>query len=122
VQLLTPVVGSGKNMGKVAIQWRASDVHLGPRPVLISWRPEPAGSRWQPVAEGLENNGTFVWTVPATVPARFHVRVDVVDEAGNRGFAETTEGAPVHLDRTRPRTRIIGLDRTGMRPGAGQVR
>ena len=122
VQLLKPVVGTGAHVGKVAITWKASDLHLGAKSARLSWRPEQAGTRWQPIAEGLDANGQFVWTVPTNVPPRFHLRVDVVDEAGNVGFAETTDGLPVYLDRNRPRTRIIGLDRTGLRPGAGQVR
>lgn len=125
VQILPPVVGTGVHAGKVLVKWRASDVHLGPKAASLSWRPEQAGARWQMIAEGLDGNGQFVWAVPPTVPPRFHLRVDVLDDAGNRGFAETTEGSPVYLDRTRPRTRILGLDpsaRTGMRPGAASIR
>ena len=125
VQLLPPRVGTGTRLGQMQIIWKASDVHLAPKSATVSWRPEPASSRWQAIAEGREGNGEFIWTVPTNVPPRFHLRVDVVDEAGNRGFAETPEGSPVFLDRTRPRTRILGLDpsvRTGLRPGAGPVR
>ena len=117
VQLTTPKVGTGPNAGKVAILWRATDIHLSPRPIVLSWRPEASGSQWQPIGEAMENTGKFIWTVPTNLPARFHLRVDVVDTAGNRGYAETTEGTPVVIDRTRPRGRIIGLDpsaRAGM--------
>jgi hypothetical protein len=125
VQLLAVKVGAGQSLGKVAISWRASDSHLGPKSAQLSWRPDQPGAAWQPIAQGLDANGEFVWNIPSGVPPRFHVRVEVVDEAGNRGFAETTEGAPVIVDRTRPRTRILGLDpsaRAGFRAIAGAVR
>lgn len=125
VQMQPPQVGTGKSLGKVRVRWTASDVHLGAKPVTISWRPDQAGARWQQVAGPIENAGYYDWTVPTTVPARFHLRVDVVDTAGNRGFAETVESGPVVLDRARPRSRIIGLDqnaRAGMAAGNRPLR
>jgi hypothetical protein len=44
---------------------------------------------------------------------------------GNRGAAETTNTAPIIVDRTRPRGRIIGLDpnaRAGDGPSASSLR
>jgi hypothetical protein len=125
VQLSAPVVGTGANAGKVAVYWRASDMHLGPKPVQISWRPDQPGARWQPVTEPMENTGKFVWAVPADVPPRFHLRVDAVDTVGNRGYAETPENAAVIVDRAKPKSRIIGLDpsvRSGMGAGARSLR
>ena len=125
VQLFPPAVGTGAHLGKVAITWRAADLHLGPRPVVISWRPETPGARWQPITEPIENSGKFIWTVPVDIPPRFHIRVDVVDTVGNRGSADTTDTGPVTVDRARPRSRIIGLDpsgRSGMGPSARPLR
>ena len=121
VQLYAPKVGSGDNLGKVAVMWRASDLHLGDQPVTLSWRPaDQPGAAWQPVAPPLENSGKFIWTAPANVPPRFHLRIDVVDTVGNRGYAETTEGPAIVVDRARPRSRIIGLDPSALnRSGAG---
>jgi hypothetical protein len=118
VQLLTPQVGTGPNSGKVAIAWRASDLHLAPKSVSLSWRHDQPGAQWQPVADALENAGQFVWTVPAAVPQRFHLKVEAIDTVGHRGSAETTEMGPVMVDRSRPRSRIIGLD-PSVRSGAG---
>jgi hypothetical protein len=116
VQLEPPVVGTAQHLGKLAMRWRASDLHLGPQPVTLAWRADQPGAQWYPIAEHIENTGQYIWTVPPNVPARFHIRIDVVDAVGNRGTAETTEGNPVIVDRTRPRSRILGLDpsaRTG---------
>jgi hypothetical protein len=124
VRLLPTVVGSGANLGKVAIRWRAEDAHLGPQPVSIAWRADQPGSAWQPIAERIENNGQYIWSVPPNVPPRFHLRVDVLDTVGNNGTAETAEGNAVIVDRARPRSRILGLDPTarhgrGANPVAG---
>ncbi len=77
------------------------------------------------MAEGQENSGRYIWPVPPTVPPRFHVRVEAVDSVGHRGFAETSETGPIMVDRSRPRSRIIGLDpnaRSGMGPSAWPLR
>ncbi len=110
VQLQPPQVGTGINSGKVAIAWRASDLHLPPRSVTLSWRLDQTGAPWQTIAEGQENAGQFIWTVPPSVPQRFHVKVEAVDSVGHRSGAETTDTGPIMVDRSRPRSRIIGLD------------
>jgi hypothetical protein len=125
VQLYPPQIGTGPHAGKVAITWRASDLHLTPRSVSLFWRPDSSGATWQPIVDGQENMGQYVWTVPPSFPARFHVRVEAVDSLGHRGGAETTDSAPVIVDRSRPRSRIIGLDpnaRAGDGPGARPLR
>ena len=125
VQLFPPQIGTGPHAGKVAITWRASDLHLAPRSVSLFWRPDQAGSTWQPLIDGQENVGQYVWTVPPSFPARFHIRVEAVDTVGHRGGADTTDSAPVIVDRSRPRSRIIGLDpnaRAGDGPGARPLR
>jgi hypothetical protein len=127
VQLYPPQIGTGPHAGKVAITWRASDLHLAPRSVSLFWRPDQRGATWQPIveAQGQENMGQFVWKVPPSFPAKFHIRVEAVDSVGHRGFAETTDSAPVIVDRSRPRSRIIGLDpnaRAGDGPAARPIR
>ena len=72
------------------------------------------------MAEAQENTGRFIWVVPQTVPARFHVRVEAMDSVGHRGFSETTDTGPIMVDRSRPRSRIIGLD-PNARSGTGSA-
>lgn len=111
VRLDPPRVGTGANLGKVLITWRASDSHLGPRPVLLSYRAADSPSDpWHPITNGtLDNTGRYVWSVPQGVPPRIHLRIDVRDSIGNRAHAET-QSKPVLVDRSRPRGRILGLD------------
>jgi hypothetical protein len=125
VQLFPVQIGSGVHAGKVAISWRAGDLHLAPKPVSILWRPDQAGASWVPVIDSQDAVGQFVWTVPPNFPPKFHVRVEAVDNAGNRNGAETSEASPVMVDRSRPKSRIIGLDsnaRSGDGPSAHPIR
>jgi hypothetical protein len=121
VQLQAPQIGTGTNSGKVAIAWRASDLHLVPRSVALFWRPDQPSANWEPIANGQENIGQFIWTVPPTVPPRFHIKVEATDTLGHHGSAETTDLGAITVDRSRPRSRIIGLDseaRAGANPSA----
>ena len=110
VQIQPPQIGTGVNAGKVAIAWRASDLHLPPRSVTLSWRPDQPGAQWQTIADGLDNAGQFIWNVPPAVSERFHLKVEATDSVGHHGSADTTESGPITVDRSRPRSRIIGLD------------
>ncbi len=111
VRLEPPRVGIGRSVGKVLITWHATDAHLGDRPVTLSYRADHSDAPWQPIAEPQPNTGRFIWNVPANVPPRFHLRIEVVDAMGNRGWAETTDsGRPVIVDRSQPRGRITGID------------
>lgn len=107
---LDPVrVGVGPQAGKVFLSWHVQDAHLVDRPVTISIRPDRPDAPWQAIAGPMEDNGRLTWTVPRTVPGRFHLRVEAVDVAGNRGSDETPAGRPVLIDLSRPRSRITGL-------------
>jgi hypothetical protein len=107
VQVDPPRVGTGQSAGKVLITWRASDPHLGARPVTLSYRAEDGSTDWVRIAGPIENSGKYVWNVPPGVPPRFRVRVEVGDSLGHPGVAES---APILVDRARPKGRIIGLD------------
>ena len=125
MQLQPPQVGTGINSGKVAIAWRASDLHLPPRSVTLSWRLDQPEAPWQTIVDAQESAGQYIWTVPTTVPQRFHLKVEAADSVGHRGSAETTDMGPIMVDRSRPRSRIIGLDpnaRSGAGPSARPLR
>lgn len=122
VQLDTPIVGTGPNLGKVAITWRASDLHLAKGPVTLLWRADQEGAQWQPIAQSLEGTGRYVWTVPPNIPPKFHVRVEAADTMGNKGSADTTGSGAIIVDRTKPRSRIIGLDPSAVNANGPQVK
>jgi hypothetical protein len=110
VQLVgAPEVGRGQDKGKLTIRWRASDKHLGPTPITLSWGAAQNGP-WTPIAAGLPNDqGRYVWNMPAEgLPFKFFVRIEAVDLAGNVGSAVTPE--EVKVDLNVPRARVIGVE------------
>jgi hypothetical protein len=112
---------SGSAEQAVRITWKAEDAHLGPKPVIISYRPDRPDGIWQQVTPPLPNTGQYVWKLPPNLPGKVHFRVDVIDTLDNRGWAETPENAPVVVDRSRPRGKILGLDQ-GAAGGGGRSR
>jgi len=108
---------------KLVINWHASDPHPAPRPVMISVKADSPDGKWQLITPTpIENSGQFTWTVPQGCPPKIHVRVDVRDSLGNMGFAETSETAPVLVDRSKPKGRIIGLDPSARESGGPSAR
>ncbi|HEU5115788.1 MAG TPA: hypothetical protein VFT74_03855, partial [Isosphaeraceae bacterium] len=106
-----PRVGSGSYAGKVMVTWRASDPHLGSRPVNLTYQAEgaPADAPWIPI-DRVENTGQYIWTVPPGAPPRFRIRVEVADSLDHRSVAVT---GPILVDRARPTGKILGLDMGG---------
>ena len=49
--------------GPATFTWRRASVSL-------FWRPDQPGATWQPIVEGQENMGQYVWTVPPSFPAQ----------------------------------------------------
>jgi hypothetical protein len=94
----------------LTVDWRASDFNLGPRPVEVAIRPDTPGGKWQRIGQPVDNNGRASWVIPPSAPTRFFVRVEVADEAGNRGTDESSPNSPVIVDRTRPKGKILGVE------------
>ena len=125
VQLYPPQIGTGPHAGKVAITWRASDLHLAPRRFRCSGVPT---SRARPGSPSSMARRTWASSsgryLPASPPSSTSASRPST-ALGHRGGAETTDSAPVIVDRSRPRSRIIGLDpnaRAGDGPGARPLR
>ena len=97
---------------RLAIHWQATDAHPASRPVMISVRADSPDSRWQIITPTpVENTGQYNWLISARCPAKVHVRIDVHDELGNLSFAETSAQEPVIVDRSKPKSRILGLEK-----------
>lgn len=107
IKLNDPVVGTGRDNGKLTITWTAKDKNLGPEPITISYAEESNGE-WKPVASRIRNTGKFVWEMPAKTPYRFLVRIHAIDRAGNVGSDQTLK--PVVVDLATPETVILGVD------------
>ncbi|MFH1919151.1 MAG: hypothetical protein ABIP48_04570 [Planctomycetota bacterium] len=107
-RILSAKRGTGNQAGQLVIEWEADDQMLAAHPISLSYSESPGGP-WLPIARGLENTGRHAWSVDRPLPERFHLRLEIVDEAGNVGSFETPEavssasGRPtVHIHNVRP--------------------
>ena len=120
VMVKQPIVGMGKYAGKVAITWKVSDNHLTATPVTLFWRSDKPGEEWKPIGPSPlpPTPGQFIWTVPPDVPARIHIKIEAVDTVGNVASVDTMDSGPILVDRSRPKSKILGLDPAAL-PGSG---
>ncbi len=109
VVMLDPLMGQGAYEGSLMIRWQVSDQNLDRRPITIQYRLDRDEAPWRTIVEDQENGPSYIWPVPAEVSGPFHIRVLARDRAGNQGSDQTRPQAPIVLDRSRPRGRILGL-------------
>ena len=114
VDTIKPVVnltGLRANLGpetpRLIVSWTATDKNLGPGPITLSYA-EQADGPWTPITSKLENTGRYIWQVPKTASARFLIRVEATDLAGNVGVAQTPE--PISLDLAQPVVSILAIE------------
>ncbi len=102
-------MGSGEHVGQLVIRWEASDAHLSPRPITLSFTDRPGGS-WSTILAGAENSGVYYWRLDSRMPASVLLKLDVCDEAGNVTSVQTP--AAVQLSRDAPKARLRGVKPT----------
>jgi hypothetical protein len=97
VDLKRPVVeltaierGQGNMADHLILRWRAADNNLEPRPIALFYSSRPAGP-WSAIATNLENTSEYAWRVERYVPARFYLRIEARDTAGNLAAFQTRE-------------------------------
>jgi len=97
VDLKRPVVeltaierGQGNVADHLILRWRASDNNLESRPIGLFYSSRPTGP-WSVIATNLENTGEYAWRVERYVPARFYLRIEARDTAGNLAAYQTRE-------------------------------
>ncbi len=89
---------------KVTIRWAVEDLNMSPDSVTIEYARAGDG-RFEPVAKGLANSGTFEWLVPTDMTISGAVRVTATDKAGNVGIKESTQ---LLIDSIAPSGRVTG--------------
>jgi len=97
VDLHRPVVeltaierGDGNLADHLIFRWKVADDNLEPRPIALFYSSRPTGP-WSAIATSLEDTGEYAWRVERYVPARFYVRVEARDTAGNLAAFQTRE-------------------------------
>jgi hypothetical protein len=92
--------------GKLEIRWTVTDKNLAPEPIHLFYATKREGP-WQPIARGVRNEGSYLWAFPHDAGNQFFVKLEVADQAGNRGEASTP--MPVVLDMTEPHALVVGV-------------
>jgi hypothetical protein len=95
------------------LTWDATDKNLADKPISLFWSVKPEGP-WQPISGDIANTGRHPWQMPADLPFKVYLRLQVKDLAGNVATADTQE--PVLVDLTEPEGKITGLVPSGKKP------
>jgi hypothetical protein len=126
VDLQRPVVeltaierGDGNLADHLTFRWKVADDNLEPRPIALFYSSRSTGP-WSAIATSLEDTGEYTWRVERFVPARFYVRVEARDTAGNLSAFQTREpvdfaplASPGHLRSAEPAgSTAAGVDGT----------
>lgn len=107
------------NSPAMIIRWSAADQELDNRPVSIYFSTH-RGGKWYPIATGLENTGSYRWTLGERIPDQIHLRLKVRDKAGNETTVNSADA--IMADRIRPRTRIQSVKPVSARAGGNLLR
>jgi hypothetical protein len=97
--------GAGNLSDHLTLRWRADDDNLESRPISLFYSSRPSGP-WSAIATNLEDTGEYAWRVERHVPARFYIRAEARDTAGNLAAFQTRE--PVDFAALPPSGRLRG--------------
>jgi hypothetical protein len=95
VELGPVIVGEGDKQGTIRVQWRASDEFLADNPITIYYSTNPQGP-WQLLEKDVENSGVKDCSIE-NLPFEFYLRIEAVDRAGNKSYAQTRDLVKVDL-------------------------
>jgi len=100
-------VSGGPQNGQMSLRWTVEDLHLAERPISLFYSPE--GQQWTAMANGLANDGRWVWSIPPDLAHHsYYIKVEAVDQAGNIGAAQTA--TPVVTDLSIPKARFKAVE------------
>jgi len=102
-ELLAADLGTGNLADHLQVRWTATDTNLEPRPIALFYSSYPNGP-WSTIATGLENTGSYTWRIERHLPARFYLRLEARDIAGNSATFQTP--SPITLARPQPTGRL----------------
>jgi len=102
--------GEGNLSDQLVLRWKATDDNLEPRPIALFYSSRPTGP-WSAIATNLEDTGEYAWRVDRFVPARFYLRIEARDTAGNLAAFQTRE--PVDFAPTSPSGHLRSVEPVG---------
>jgi hypothetical protein len=98
-------VATGKN-GNLDVYWKVTDKNLGSTPINLYYRTK-ANQSWKPMALKVKNDGVYHWPISQDLAPQYFIRLEAVDQAGNRTSCDTT--SPILVDRTEPDINVLGV-------------
>ena len=95
--------GDTTEVGKLIINWQARDQALQLRPITLQYSRAPSGP-WTNIESGLRNEGRYVWKPALQTPDKVYLRIEALDDAGNKGVFQTDQ--PLDISGLKPRGHI----------------
>jgi len=94
------------------ITWTASDANFAAQPIALYYSTDGGSSYPNLIIAATENDGSYVWTVPALNSSTIRVRAVATDRAGNS--ASDASNADLAIDSTAPSVTLVA-------PNGGEV-
>jgi hypothetical protein len=104
VRLQPPTLGNGAEAGTLTISWMVHDKNLAPNSLNLYYASRREGP-WTPIANGLRNDGSYRWLIPAGIGTEVYIKLEASDRAGNVGKAELQDPVPM----PQPKVRVLGI-------------
>ena len=98
--------GEGSRVGSLVISYECDDRNLPLRPITLAFSDSLEGP-WTTIVAGLRNEGQYIWAADPSLPRQLYLRIDAVDEAGNRGVYLLDQ--PIDTQGLAPRAKIRGF-------------
>ena len=98
--------GSGNDVGRLVINWRANDSELRTKPIDLAYSTNGEGP-WTDIEQGIRNTGSYSWKVGRDIPDRIFLRMAIHDAAGNTTIQKLTQA--IDVSGLVPRGRINGV-------------
>ncbi|MEC8475543.1 MAG: hypothetical protein VXZ38_12880 [Planctomycetota bacterium] len=98
--------GEGSRVGSLVISYECVDRNLPLRPITLAFSDSLEGP-WTTIVAGLRNEGQYIWAADPSLPRQLYLRIDAVDEAGNRGVYLLDQ--PIDTQGLAPRAKIRGF-------------
>ena len=98
--------GSGNDVGRLVINWRANDSELRTKPIDLAYSTNGEGP-WTDIEQGIRNTGSYSWKVGRDIPDQIFLRMAIHDAAGNTTVQKLTQA--IDVSGLVPRGRINGV-------------
>jgi hypothetical protein len=111
--------GEGTRTGSLVISYQCDDLNLPARPITLAFSDSIEGP-WTTIVGGLKNEGQYIWAADPNLPRQLYLRIDAIDEAGNRGVYLLDQ--PIDTQGLAPRAKIRGFQPLSKGLPAGEKR